>query len=366
MGRTVYKDSFTGHQPQQNVSLRPSTVYKSCEKSERLQTDTEYQKSFDNKQKITQESYTERPALAYGLMYPDGETIPKKSLKNSIHDGRIGEKAKTYIPNKDHVQLGTDENANNLQTTSQEHYQKYELSPTKSMRPMYQFQKRGKFTAVTQNKIDFKYDENEARLAKGNKCPEYPSLIKLSMDIPVDFKSVNRMSYHSLPTSAMTKNNKSQKKTEVYVPPVSKFDATTTNQNDYKHFGTVNRVGIAKQPPPRKLSAKIQTDSSYMSQFKNPGKIDRVLYGEQHEDNLRLPPKSEHFTTETVTMSDFHVQNGAEKAKPFKPEYKLHHTGGGELQTNTQYNDAFKGNEFDLCSFPKYLAVEEARKLTVQ
>lgn len=362
MDRTVYKDSFPVHKLSKNGALRPATVFKPLN-SPKFQTATEYHNNFQKKDKINQECFTEAPALAYNLMYPDGEVIPKKSLKNFIHDGRTGEKAKTCIPKKDHVQLGTDENLNELQTTSHEHFKKYEISPTKSMKPSYQMKPRGKFSAVTQSNVDFKYNENEAKLAKGIKCPEYPSLIKLSMDVPVDFKTVNRMSYNSLPSSAIASNNIYKKQTDVYVPPTDKFIATTTNQNDFKNFGAVRRVEMVKQPMPKRSSAKIQSDSSYMSQFKNPGKINRVLYGEQHEDNLHLPAKSEKFTKETVTKRDFQIQKGVEIAKPFKPDYKLHQTEG-KIESSTEYNQTFKTNEFD-CSFPKYLAEEEARKMTV-
>lgn len=361
MDCTVYKDSYPAHQLQQHESLRPATVFKPSLSNE-FQKDTEYVKSFGKKNKVSQEIFTEGPALAYGLMYPDGGTVAKKSLKNSIHDGRAGEKAKTYIPTKDDIQLGTEENANNFQTTSHEHFKKYELSHTKSMKPSYEMKARSKFTAVSQNKVDFKYDEIEAKMAKGNIYSEYPSLIKLSMDVPLDFQTINRMSYNS--KSAVPQNT-STKPIAAYIPPADKFNATTTNQSDFKDFGNIRRVGMIKQPVTRKSSAKIQGNSSYMSQFKNPGRINRVLYGEQNEDNLRLPPKTEQFTKKTVTGRDFQAQNGAEKAKAFKPEYTLHN-GGGKLQSNTEYNDTFKSNEFDLCAFPRYLAEEEVRKMTVK
>ena len=330
----------------------PSNSFKPSE-SRTFHTETEYHKNFPKKEKIDQKSFEEKPALSYGLLYPDSEDIPKKSYKNSVHAGVMGEKAKTCIPHGDNIQLGTDDSKETV-TTSKTFFKPYKLDPVKSMKPQQKYTKRGHFSPTTQNKVDFQYDENEARKAKQDIVPEHPSLINLSMDIPLDFKTVKMMSYNSIPG---IKKNTSVKKTDRYTPPKEKFEAKTTSQVDFQHFGTQPRVETMRPQIGRKSSAKFAKDSSYSSQYKNPGKVSRILYDAQYEDNLRLPPKSEKFNNTSVMQNDFQNRmNKVEKVEAFKPVYEIKHDLNEPFMGKTHYNEIYKTNEPQKCAFYEHLA----------
>lgn len=314
-------------------------------------------------------------------MYPRGsggsDNVPKKSYKNAVHDGQKGERPAKCIPYKDNVQLGTDYDSNgapDMSTTNKTHFQEPRRStPVKVVRPKGQLRMsdsgKGKFNSVSQNRSDYKYSESEAKSAKPNRCPEHPSLINLSMDVPVDFQTVKMMSYNNNINLSNTNNNRNYivKKLDRYTPPKEKFDATTTNQDVFQNFGVQPRVSGMRPITQRKSSAKFAKDSSsYATTFKNPGHPQRVLYNAQYEDNLRLPPKSEKFTNTSVMRSSYQTDGKGrqvERVKPFKPEHKAHTTSTDPFQGITQYNEIFKNNNnINSCVFPKYLAQEEASK----
>jgi hypothetical protein len=358
-GRSLYKDSYPVHKIDQIKMAPPTTSFKPTE-SRTFHTETEYHRNFPKKEKIEQEKFEEKPALSYNLIYPENMPgIPQKSYKNTVHDGQRGEKVEKCLPYKDSVQLGTDYQQQ-VTTTSKTFFRPYKLSPVQSLKPKNTITKRGRFSATTQNKLDYKYNENEARAAKQQICPEYPSLINLSMDAPVDFQTVKMMSYNGVPN----KQHKHviAKKLDTYTPPKEKFDAKTTSQVDFQSFGVQNRQESIRPVLNRKSSAKIQKDSSYSSQYKNPGKTNRILYDAQYEDNLRLPPKSEKFSDKSVMQSDFRNRPNTEKVKPFKPDYTLHSDSTKQFDGTTHYQDFYKMAEHDPCTFTKYLAQQEARR----
>ena len=293
-----------------------------------------------------------------------------------MHDGQKGERPAKCVPFKDNVQLGTDDsNGYSMLTTNKTHFQQPRRStPVKVMQPKGQLRivdsGKGKFNGISQNKSDYKYSESEAKSAKPSRCPEHPSLINLSMDVPVDFQTVKMMSYNNKNNSLTNvKSNHLIKKQDRYTPPKEKFDATTTNQDVFQNFGVQPRVSGMRPITQPKSSAKFAKDlSSYATSYKNHGYPQRVLYNAQYEDNLCLPPKSEKFTDTSVMQSSF--QNGpagkgrqVERVKPFKPEHKTHNTSTDPFQGVTQYNEIFKNNNnFNSCVFPKYLAQEEASR----
>lgn len=315
------------------------------------------------------------------MLYPKGsgssERVPKKSYKNVVHDGQRGEQPIICVPHKDNVQLGTDYDNNSdhsMLTTNKTHFkQPCKSTPVKAIRPKGQLSMsdcgKAKFNAVSQNQLDYKYNEFEAKSAKPNLCLEHPSLINLSMDVPVDFQTVKMMSYNDNNSFIYTKNNNLVKKQDRYSPPKEKFDATTTNQDVFQNFGVQPRVSGMRPTTQRKSSAKFgKNSSSYATTFKNPGHTQRVIYNAQYENNLHLPPKSEKFTDTSVMRSSY--QNGStgkgkqfERVKPFKPENKTYNASTDPFQGLTEYNEIFKDkNYFSSCVFPKYLAKEEASR----
>ena len=382
MGQSLYQDSFLVHKIDQVKTIpQPNSFKPSNEQSRNFFSETEYHQNFRQKEKIHQKIFQEKPALSYNLLYPRGvgnfDSIPKKSYKNAIHDGQRGGKVKKCLPYKDNIQLGTDEDiGNSSATTNKMHFQiPQKLNRVKPMRPKGQIgmmnssNGKGDFQGITQNRSDYRYDESEAMCAKPSRCPEHPSLINLSMDVPIDFKTVKMMSYNNNNNMPNVKHHSTIKKQDRYTPPKEKFEATTTNQDVFQNFGVQPRVPGIRPTTQRKSSAKFAKDSSlYATTFKNPGQTQRVLYDAQYEDNLRLPPKNERFTDTSVMRSSYQ-QKGVggvslmERVKPFKPDQQTKHTSTEPFQGTTQYNEIFKGNNtFNRCVFPKYLAQEEAAK----
>ena len=344
----------------QNTTFKPNT-----DESRDFHLETEYHRNFPKKEKIAQNAFHEKPALSYNLLYPNegSSGIPKQSYKNTVHDGQKGERVAKCVPHKDNVQLGTDGEMSEAMTTNKTHFQQpRKQTPVKSMKPRQHLTKNGKFSGTTQNRSDYKYDINEARSARQQTFPEHPSLINLSMNAPVDFQTVKMMSYNSLPK--VTEKVKTIKKLDRYTPPKEKFEAKTTNQDVFQNFGVQPRIGGIRPMQIKKSSAKIEGKSSYSSTFKNPGKIDRILYDAQYDDNLRLPPKSERFSDTSVMRSSYQSKIGHEKVKSFKPEYKIHTNNNDEsaFSGTTHYQEIYKSNPLDNCVFPKYLAKEQAAK----
>ncbi|XP_057293464.1 stabilizer of axonemal microtubules 2-like [Hydractinia symbiolongicarpus] len=355
-GNTVYNETYIGHQPVHVNPLRPKTVFKP-EKGH-FATETEYSKGYQKKIKIPQQSFREKPASTYGLLYPDPKPTAKNSVKNSIHDGRTGPRAELCAVKESNVHLGLDDDFNHITTNSLQ-FQKYDnIGKLKSMKPTQPIKPRTKFTAISQSKVDYGYDENDALKARAEKCQEYPSLLRLSMDEPADFRTVNRTSYNSWKPEDF--NSVVTKASNTYVPPTEQFDGISQTKADFKSYGIKPRVGMLRPIEARKSSGKMVDKSSYTLQYPHHGNVERKIYGDQHEDNLYLPPKSAKFDDATVMRSDF-TKRSAEKQKAFKPEYTLQNYGG-EFSTETEYRKKYQKKEFEPCAFSKFLAEVEARR----
>ena len=91
-GKTNYTDSFVGHQQPATRGKRPPTAF-TTDDGIPFVKETEYTKGYQEKPRVRQAAVPEKKEHTYGLLYPNqGETLPKISLKNSIHDGRTAEK----------------------------------------------------------------------------------------------------------------------------------------------------------------------------------------------------------------------------------------------------------------------------------
>ena len=359
-GETVYKESYVGHIPQQVILQRPKTVFKP--ENNTFSAETEYSKGFPKKEKIYQPAYNEKPSRTYDLLYPDKDTIPKMSVKNIVHNGRKGERSEICMPKNSKVNIGT-EGEFDHSTTNGVQFKQYDIPErTKSMKPGHKIVQREKFASISQNRVDFQYDETEAANSRAKKCEEYPSLIKLSMDAPTNFNTVTSMSYNNWQSENFKKSTISAKPSARYTPPKQKFEVVSQSHSDYKNYGVKRRVGLIHPPEQRISSAKISGESSYNTHFKNHGIIERKLYGDQHEDNIHLPPSCKKFEASTVMKSDFGKKN-VKKQAMCKPSYSLQNAG--EFNTATEYNETFKPMAFQPCTFTKFMAEMKARKQTV-
>jgi len=351
-GKSVYEESYPGHQPQRTGLVRPQTVIK--QEGLKRSFETEYNKGYSRKETTPQKPFFEKPTEANSLLYPGTMPVAQKSLKNSVHDGRVGMKAETCFPHKSSVQLGNDDEFD-YSTTKSIQFQKYDdVTPVKSKKPVGMLKPRGKFNGKSSNSTEFQYDEVEATKARGQLCTEYPSLIKLSMDAPSNFNTVTSMSYNNWNAENFKKEKTINKNQSRYTPPKEKFQAHTQNQADFQNFGLPQRMVPYKPVLNRKSSAKIEGKSSYGQQFPNHGNISRVLYGDQHEDNLQLPPKDRKLESSTVMRNDYKNNKNVEKCKPFKPLMNSN-VNGGEFHSATEYKSSFKLNAKQECIFPNFL-----------
>ena len=356
-GKTNYKEDYVGYSSKPSEQARPMTVF--TQNGQTFFSDTEYRKCFPKKEKVPQTTFSELPAVANSLIYPNPEPLPQKSLKNMMHNGKFGEKAETFKPRKSNVQFGIDDEFDYTTTKSIEFKPYDNAIPPSKCRPRSSTKLHGKFESATQNRVDYSYDEEEAAKGRGQLFPGYPSLIKISMDAPNDFNTVTGTSYNNWRKDHYNREaneNPVRKMDRKYSAPRDIFQPQTQNQHDFQRYENTKRtlpLRPASQKPP---SAKIQNETSYSKQFPDYGPIERKLYGDQFPDNLHLPSKTEKVQANSVMRSDFKKNFQIEKRKPFKESCNTQ-LNDGPFQSSTEYIEKYQKSRFEnMCVFPKYLA----------
>lgn len=358
---TNYKDTYVGYTAAKTKTARPATVFTTSQ-SKQFPTESEYSKCFPKKEKIPQEKYTERPSHTYEILHPDHSKIPGNSLKNSVHDGKQGERARACNMRKPNIDFGLQGEFDHT-TTNGIQFQHFDKQPAvrqKFKRKSERKLEQCKFDAISQNRSDFRYDENEARTARGKRITEPPSLIHLSMDMPHDFKTVSNMSYHNWKPESFRRSI-ADKPDSKYTPSADKFDHKSHTFHDYQSYGMRPRTEMIHPPKFQASEEKLSEDTSYKATYLNHGKPERKFYGEYRSSTLALPSPDKKFDASSTMRYDY-VPMKIEQTRSFKPTYKPN-TSGDRLATATEYNERYLPKAANTCQFSKYLEAAKIEKV---